>query len=352
MGWLRAVTSTAYDAKTGFGWFSETQSFRPPTSLRYRFDTNDQKEGWIDATLESPNKYPAMAQLLNSFRHVRIASLYLDGERKPTDPASVGGGSSAQAAAFDPTYLGWGIDSQRPQRAPYWRLTEWDVDWIRSDIEVLDPSTHAWSMESGWVYKRKSDLPISWTRTGWFVSLYHDVAREFDWTVNSQRVPGIRYWTSPSPATDFLTSDVISAFNPALEDRQIDSQRVPHAPYWTSQWFGNEWVNPALLAQIAFNPAQENWHIQSGTYKKRGWWSDRPQEDAWLVPSAVFDRKLWPATKVDSQRLWPKAVGRWQPDLDNAWQFTNPVVVNLFNASFVASSNQLDDAGGSPIGNQ
>ena len=73
-----------------------------------------------------------------------------------------------------------------------------------------------------------------------------------------------------------------------------------------------------------------------------------PMQQAWLVPSAKFDPKLWPATGLPSHRELPKAKGLWQPDLDNAWQDANPVVPNFFTASFVTNANIVDDAGGSP----
>ncbi len=283
---------------------------------------------------------------ISSIRNVRNRSLYLDGERHPIQE---GGGGTSVAPIYDPTFQQWTIPSYRGPSRKYWTDTWNGNDWLNPTItSAFDPSQQTWSTDNPRMADPTRDRLMCWTRSGYFVPVFFDPSQE-GWTIDSQRVPGIRYWNSPGETVDWLTGDVTTPSATTLQQFPIDSQLVHGIRYWTSPWTGNEWATNVVDALAAFDPAKENWTIPTNTYKRRGWWSDSPQPQAWMVPSVIFDKALWPSIAIQSHRRWPKATGRWQPDLDNAWQEANPVIPNTFNPSFATEANTLQDEGGSPI---
>lgn len=342
--WLRSVTTGAYDPTTGYGWAFATQSMRVAARARSARETN-LSLGSLFASVAG-NVNPALYDWqINSLRNVRNRSLYQDGARNPAHGNSV---SADFTIPFDPTQTGWPADSQIVSDKPYWTSQWTGNDWLTPDIAAqFDPSKQGfWTIDSQRLQTPQIQKIICWTNSGYFVSLLDEFeVGKFPWRTDSQRVPGKPYWTNPWIGTDFIPPELRSLFDPAQESWMVDSQRIPAPPYWTSTWTGNDWINPELLAEIAHDPAKVDWTIQTHTYQVRPWWSDSPQPQAWMVPSVLFDPVFWPAIPISSHRHWPKATGRWQPDVDNAWLTENPVVPNTFNASFAEENNMLLEAG-------
>lgn len=344
-GWIvTPAASMAYNAFTGYAWYSETQAPRAAAIARMVRDTNVSL-GWLFQSIPGTVNPALYDWGIQSLRNVRDRSLYLDGEKRPSH--GLGGGSDP-IAPFDPAVSEWPIDSQRQPNKPYWTSRWIGIDWLTPDITTpFNPSSQPWSQDSQRPTKSTQNRLISWTRSGYFLSLFDDFEfAKFPWHTDSQRVPHDPYWTNLWIGTDFIPPELRAVFTPASQlNWQIDSQRVPAPPYWNSAWQGNDWLTPALLAQIAFNPATEDWTAKTNTYQSRAWWSDSPHEQAWMVPAVKFDPKLWPSIPISSHRHWPKAVGRWQPDVDNAWLTENPVVPNTFNPSFAMDTNDLVEPG-------
>jgi hypothetical protein len=351
LGWLgrAAGAFTEYSQTSGVGWYTETQSTRMAGGKRYLRDTNP-VASWIFQNIPGIVNPALFNWNIDSQRNVRDRSLYLESEKRPGHGL---GGGSVGPAPFDPAFYEWGIESQPVPRQPYWTSQWIGNDWVSASVTAaFDPATIPWSSDSQRPSKSTQDRVVSWTRSGYFVTVFDQFEfAKFPWTVDSYRQPADPYWTSLWHGTDFIPPELRAVFDPASQlDWGINSQLVPVGPYWTSQWQGNDWITPELLAQIAYDPAQENWTIQTSTYKSRAYWRDSPQPQAWMVPGVLFDPTIWPGIHIDSQRLWLMRPGRWQPDQDHAWQATNPVVPNTFNPSFTTEANALLDEGGSPIG--
>ena len=341
--WMLGAVLALYDHTTQYGWYASTQQVRMGAGARYQRDTNT-IDTWVTTIQDQTVRFSGISQLTDSFRNVRDRSLYLDAEKHPVQGE---GGGVDTTPVLDPSQFTWSIDSQRVPGRKYWTGPWTGIDWIRIPSTVFDPATVSWSTDSQRPV-RGLRPPMSWTKSGYFVAVQFDPARQFDWSINSQRVPAPPYWTSPSPTNEWIPPETYAAFDPAQQSWVVNSQRVPGKPYWTSAWIGTDWITPETV--FIYNPAIQDWTIQTSAYKSRAWRSDSPQQQAWMVPSAVIDQQLFPATALPSHRLWNKAVGRWQPDLDNAWLEENPVVPNTFNVSFATESNSLNDQGGSPVG--
>lgn len=342
--WMAFAANIFYDPLTMSGWLPSLGNFRSTSHLRYQRDTNRDLAWAVDIQQQLVG-LAAISQLSDSFRNVRNRSLYGDGEKKPTQGP---GGSSLTGPEYDPQINIWNVDSHRVPGKPYWTSPGPSVDWIEAprQAQSFDPATHPWAIDST-VPRRTRPVQMSWTKSGFFVALYHNPAQA-GWVLDSQRVPGGPWWTSPDPHTDWIDPVVRTPFDTTLRSDVLDSQRVPADPYWTSPWQGNDWLNPGLLGEISFDPQTEDWSIKTNTYRSRAWYSDSPQQQAWMVPAVIFDGLLWPSTAIPSHRELPKAKGLWQPDLDNAWEAENPPVPNFFNASFAPGANTLDQPGGSP----
>lgn len=344
-GWIvTPAASTAYNAFTGYAWYGETQALRTAARAKLVRDTNVAL-GWLFQSIPGTVNPALYDWNTNSLRNVRDRSLYLDGEKRPSHGQ---GGATDAVAAFDPAVSEWPIDSQRVASKPYWTSRWHGVDWLTPSItSSFNPATQPWSSDSQLPVKSTQNRLISWTRSGYFLSLFDDFEfAKFPWRTDSQRIPADPYWTNLWIGTDFIPPELRAVFDPAGQfNWQVDSQRVPAKPYWTSRWTGNDWLGPALLAEIAHNPAIADWSIHTDTYQSRAWWSDSPEPIGWLVPSVRFDARFFPATVIASHRHWPKAIGRWQPDVDNAWLTENPVVPNTFNPSFAMDTNDLVEPG-------
>ncbi len=343
LGWLTTAVTTPYNAATGFGWFAETATVQTRSSRRYVRDTNDYNLSWDNRLLDIGAGFAAIQSQTQSFRNVRNRSLYLDGEQRPNQ-----GNAQDIVNEWDPELNDWYSHDARMAKRPNTIRVAPSIYWIPQAPSTFDPATFPQSISSEYP-RRSRPLQMSWTKSGFFVAIFFNPAQQ-GWTINSQLVPARPLWTSGPPNVDWLPPELTSVFDATLRHWQIDSQLVPGKPYWTSGWQGNDWLTPELLAQIAYDPAQATWTIESRPYKSRAYWTDSPQPQAWMVPAVLFDVRLWPATNIHSHRQWERPDGRWQPDLDQAWQGANPVVPNTFNPSFATEANSLDDAGGSPIG--
>jgi hypothetical protein len=344
VGWLRSVTSGAYEPTTGYGWYGETQSMRLRDQSRLVRETNVSL-GWLFSSVPGGVNPSLFNWQIDSLRNVRNRSLYQDGARNP----AVGNSGSADfTIPLDPTQVGWPADSQLNPGKPYWTSQWTGNDWITPDVVAqFNPANQGnWPIDSQRPQKPLEQKIVCWTSSGYFVSLLDDFEfAKFPWRTDSQRVPGKPYWTAPWTGVDFIPPETSAVFDPAQESWVVDSQRVPAPPPWTNNWTGNDWLSPDLLAEIAHNPAIADWTIQTNTYQSRAWWTDQPNPIGWLVPSSQFDPTFYPAIPISSHRHWPKVVGRWQPDVDNAWLTENPVVPVTFNASFAEENNVLLEAG-------
>lgn len=339
--WMAFAANVFYDPTAMSGWLSSLGNFRSESSIRYQRDTN-RDLAWAVSVQEQLVGWAAINQLAESFRNVRDKSLYGDGEKRPVQGSSA---SDAFIPEYDPQIDPWGIPSTRVPGKPYWTSAGPSVDWIENPVQqdTFDPATHSWTINSTYP-RRTRPAQLSWTKSGFFVALFFNPAQQ-GWVVDSQLGPGFPYWTSASPTNEWISPETIAVFDPSQQSWAIQHQRVPGKPYYTSAWQGNDWLTPELLDEIAYDPRQADWTIQTSTYTSRAWYSDSPQQQAWMVPSVIFDIPFWPAVTIGSHRLWNAATGRWQPDLDQAWQTANPVVPHTFNPSFVTQSNELIEPG-------
>lgn len=345
ISWMGFAANIFYDPSSMSGWIEPLGGFRQGSNRRYQQDTNRDLT-WALSSQQQLVGLAAISQLSESFRLVRDRSLYHDQEKRPVQGSSA---SNNVIPEYDPQIVQWVVPNHRTKGKPYWTSTGPSIDWINNPVSQAssNPATHPWAIHSQFVRKTRPEQ-MSWTKSGFFISLFYNPAQA-GWTVNSQRVPGGPWWTSPDPTVDWISPTLRAPFDTTLRSDVLDSQRVPSDPYWTSKWQGNDWLNPGLLGAVSFDPRTEDWSIKTSTYRSRKWWSDSPMQQAWLVPSAKFDPVLWPSTAIPSHRDLPKLTGRWQPDLDNAWLTENPPVPVTFRPSFATQANQLNDQGGSPV---
>ena len=391
-GWLnKPVNLNLYEANSGFGWFSETQSFRPDqTKLRYGAKSRSKVLQFYQTQPGDVYDPSVLARLHTSWV---IPSERLrphparDLDRWDQDDANFDVVNFT--AAFDPSLLNWQIPSARIPNHPARDLDRWDQDDANFDVvnfaQAFDPATQDWHIDSAltskrlgrflretvpdnaWMgdhaqlnawgipadrmrlglrYQRDTNTDVSWI----FPTLPVFDPVNFNWTQQTEQTQGGKtYQRDTNPDTSWMFPNLPAAFDPSTQNWTIDSPRTSKSlgrfireTLFDNVWMGNQqaWPIPSdrmvpgpryrwdtnidiswLFTNLpaVFDPAIQNWVQQTDTYRSRKWWSDSPIPQAWMVPAVIYDPTLWPGTTIDSQRLWLKTRGRWQPDLDNAW---------------------------------
>jgi len=336
-GWLnKPVNLNLYEANSGFGWFSETQSYRPNENRNgYRtrqravrpFYQTEPQQGWIgkpNLTLYEARGGTAWFSQTQTWVTPKHPARDLDRWDQNDATFDV----INFTAAFDPSLLNWQIPSARIPNHPARDLDRWDQDDANFDVvnfaQAFDPATQDWHIDTARTSQRLGRfLRETVPDNAWM----GDHAQLNAWGIPADRMRlGLRYQrdTNTDVSWIFPTLPVFDPVN--FNWTQQTEQTQGGKTYQRDTNPDTSWMFPNLPA--AFDPAIQDWHIDSNTYQSRAWWSDRPLPDAWLVPSVVFDPALWPGTTIDSHRRWKKLTGRWQPDLDHAWiTFNLPVVV-------------------------
>ena len=304
-GWLGkgAGAGVYYEASVGFGWWSETQSFRPNESanlygpLRGRrgknrgFYQTEPQQGWIGkpnltggaALYEAGTGFGWWSET-QSFRPNESANLYgpLRGRRGKnhyfyqTQQEVIN-----FSQAFDPALQDWCIDSGRTSQllGRFLRDTNTDVSWLFPTLPVVfDPAIQEWTQST------------------------------------DRTAPGPRYRLDTNTDISWIFPN-LPAFDPALQDwTQATTRTATGKRYQRDTNTDVSWIFPTLPV---FDPATCPWAVQSDLPQRKS--SSYLQRRTGPAGFAVYDPAFWPATTIHSYRLWKAPKGLWQPDLDNAW---------------------------------
>ena len=363
-GWLnKPVNLNLYEANTGFGWFSETHSFRPnertigsgawrgPRHAFYQTKPSEVYDPSVLARLHTSWSIPSERTRAHAAR---------DLDRWDQDDANF---DVITFTTFDPAQQEWHIETVKTRTRKWWSSDPQPFDWLYQNV-LVDPSVFLWTMpdvrtrarnaaiprgsepqDTSWVYQNlplvfdpatqtwMADTTSTRTRKWWssdphpqFDWLYQNVLVDpslYSWSIDSQWKPNRRPWSSdPHPQFDWLFQNVL--FDPLLYRGGHPADRMAQTRL-RKEWqtFRSDpdlaWI--VVTLSIAFDPATQRWTLDWPRMGLRKTWSHIPMPDAWLVPSVIFDAQFFPATNLDSSREWGKALGRWQPDVDNAWLY-------------------------------
>lgn len=282
-GWIRKPTGTLFEAVNAYGWYSESQSYRP---------------------YERTSGYGARCGPNHDFYQTAPEQGWL---RKPT-------GTFYEAVSG----YGWYHDSFfSTPRHPARDLERWDQDDATFDVIVVSPAINDWFQDTvrtapGPRYLRDAGQSVGWIFPTLPVSSYDPAPQ--DWTIHTERMglemrvqrytnPDLSWLANVSPITGWnapvdrlgtgaryqrdtnvdrsYLAIVTPPFDPALQAWSIPADRMAHAlGRWTAETnptYG--WITPDLL--LVFDPA-----LFPGIAELVGWSTPKPASLS--IQRAVF----------------------------------------------------------------
>ena len=311
MGWLSKATSTFYEPNSGFGWFSETQSFRPDTTKLFyggksrsnvrQFYQTEPQQGWLNKPVN-----------LNLYE------------------ANRGFGWFSETQSYRPNENRNGYRTRQSAVRPFYQ-TEPQQGWIgKPNLTLYEArgGTAWFSQTQTWVTPKHPARDLDrWDQNDATFDVINFTAA-FDPSLLNWQIPSARIPNHPARDLDrwdqddanFDVVNFAQAFDPAIQDWHIDSAR-------TSQRLGRflrdtntdvAWINQNL--PVVFDPAIQDWHIDSArTAKKLGTFlRETAPDNSWMGDHAQLNEWDIPA---DRMRLGP----RYQRDTntDVSWIFPN-----------------------------
>jgi len=377
MGWLSKATITFYEPNSGFGWFSETQSYLPnqnrngyktrQRAIRPFYQTEPQ-QGWLNKPV-NPNLYEAntgTAWLAQTATWITPKHPARDLDRWDQDDTNFDVINFSQA--FNPALQDWHIETVQTRKRKWWTSDPQQFDWLYQNV-LVDPSVFLWTIPDVRTRARNAAIPRGSEPqdTSW---AFPNLPAVFDpaiqnWLQQTDRTaPGLRYRRDTNTDVSWIFQNLTAVFDPATQTWMLDTTRTGTRKWWAGDQPQFDWLYqnvlfdpflyrgshpadrmaPNLLVRdwqrfrtdpdlawiftnltLVFDPATQSWTLDWPRMGIRKTWNHIPTPDAWLVPSVIFDASLFPATTLSSHRQWVKAIGRWQPDVDNAWLYYSAV---------------------------